>query len=124
MRECIRCHENKELSMFEGGRKLCKKCKNKDRMVYFRGNYDRQLRAKQTREVKRKYGITIDEAEERWSRACEICGTTSSKMCIDHNHKTGNLRGTLCSSCNLTVGKFSDDISKLRKAIAYLERYN
>jgi hypothetical protein len=64
---------------------------------------------------------------------CEICGTRSSEvdcsvtgqsktrsLCIDHDHKTGKLRGVLCVNCNSGLGHFKDDTGLLEKAISYL----
>lgn len=54
---------------------------------------------------------------------CEICGEKENKkkLCIDHNHETGELRGILCSKCNSALGLFKDNIENLKKAIEYLE---
>lgn len=41
-------------------------------------------------------------------------------MPIDHCHKTGKIRGILCSRCNTALGGFNDDIKLLDKAINYL----
>jgi hypothetical protein len=56
---------------------------------------------------------------------CAICGRDLStlppkKVHIDHDHKTGIVRGILCHWCNLGIGKFKDDPSALRRAFAYI----
>lgn len=54
---------------------------------------------------------------------CTICGDLSTNgKChsIDHDHKTGQIRGVLCSSCNLGLGKFKDDPQLLEFARIYL----
>ncbi len=57
---------------------------------------------------------------------CPIChkrtivGVTS-KIVLDHNHKTGEVRGWMCDSCNTGIGRFKDDIKILQRAIKYLE---
>jgi len=50
---------------------------------------------------------------------CEICGE-SNNLCWDHNHATGEFRGTLCSRCNTAIGMFDDDHKKLLSAARYL----
>ena len=57
---------------------------------------------------------------------CPICEKVTiaglSKIVIDHNHKTGNVRGFLCESCNTGLGRFKDDVKILRNAIKWLEK--
>lgn len=51
---------------------------------------------------------------------CVICGLASSKLVVDHCHKTGSVRGALCGECNLGLGKFKDDPQLLEFARIYL----
>lgn len=57
---------------------------------------------------------------------CAICGDLMSgkSMHHDHDHKTGEWRGWLCHWCNTGIGMFRDDISRLRNAISYLQKYS
>lgn len=60
--------------------------------------------------------------EARELRECIICGEAQEKqLAIDHDHKTGHVRGALCSRCNLGLGHFRDDPELLRLAAYYLE---
>ena len=57
---------------------------------------------------------------------CPICGKITvpgltSKVVLDHDHKTGKARTWICDSCNTGIGRFKDDIELLRNAIKYLE---
>ena len=45
-------------------------------------------------------------------------------MHIDHNHETGQLRGTLCDHCNRGIGSLQDSSHILRLAADYIDRYN
>lgn len=40
--------------------------------------------------------------------------------CIDHDHKTGKVRGLLCRNCNLALGNTKDNKATLRRLMAYL----
>ena len=42
------------------------------------------------------------------------------KMPVDHDHKTGRIRGLLCSRCNTAIGLMQDDADILQSAINYL----
>jgi transcription elongation factor Elf1 len=65
--------------------------------------------------------VDITKALEAKNLAeCIICGKETSVV-IDHDHKTGDVRGGLCSNCNLGLGHFKDDPELLRLAALYLE---
>ena len=61
---------------------------------------------------------------------CAICGNAESRarrgnayeLSADHDHASGEIRGLLCSNCNLGIGHLRHDMNVLRLAIAYLER--
>lgn len=69
--------------------------------------------------------------------ACAICarafgGMPQMLVHVDHSHgccpqgrqTCGECnRGILCKDCNVGIGSFMDDPSRLRAAAAYLERY-
>jgi hypothetical protein len=59
---------------------------------------------------------------------CAICGKTIKEngkaLAIDHDHKTGNVRALLCSTCNLMLGFANDNLDVLKKAVEYLEKHN
>jgi hypothetical protein len=42
---------------------------------------------------------------------------------IDHCHKRNIVRGILCWPCNTAIGKFGEDVERIRKAADYVERY-
>lgn len=73
-----------------------------------------------------KYGITVPEYEamaKDQQGVCAICnGTNASgkRLAIDHNHKTGAVRGLLCDLCNRGLGMFQDDLLLLNGAAKYL----
>lgn len=83
------------------------------------GNCTPQQRLNQRKvDAKRKYGLSLEEADYLRKQPCEICGMLAKKMCIDHKiPKT--YRGVLCQQCNTRLGWFerlSDTI------LSYVER--
>lgn len=80
----------------------------------------------------RTFGITIEDYKqmnEEQGGKCAICGSEigdamGNRLYVDHNHKTGKVRGLLCSDCNFGIGKFRDSPELMKKAIRYLEESN
>jgi len=86
---------------------------------------EKGIRARRNRHLRAKYGITLAEYEQLFksqNQACAICGYqgTTRKFHLDHNHRTGNVRGILCNPCNGAIGLMQDDTKRLQQAIEYL----
>ena len=110
-RVCSDCKEDKLLEEFPrdksrkyGRQYICKPCSHK-------------------RNRKQKYGLTDEEFTSMVESTphCPICGS-EEPLVIDHDHSTGKVRGLICDSCNLGLGKFMDNIQSLKNAIKYLEQ--
>jgi hypothetical protein len=74
------------------------------------------------RELKRKYKITLEEKNkmlEDQGGCCSICDEVMKKPCVDHNHKTGQVRELLCDPCNKAFGLFRENPRLLEKAAMY-----
>lgn len=79
--------------------------------------------------IRTKYGITLEEYEERLNKqkyTCAICKTSDPgdgvrQFSVDHDHATGEVRGLLCRSCNSGLGHFKDNVNFLAVAIDYLK---
>lgn len=64
---------------------------------------------------------------------CAICGKHDSergkhRFHVDHDHRfargdRAGVRGILCHDCNTSIGKLGDNIPGLKRALAYLERF-
>lgn len=74
------------------------------------------------------YGITMADYEvilASQNNCCAICSKTPQesgrRLYVDHNHKTGVVRGLLCINCNSAIGKLGDSVALLKNAIQYLE---
>lgn len=104
--------------------------RNKDRANLWtrearRRNPTKFSRQAWTGHIKHKYGIGPREFHAMLvsqGGVCAICGGTSGRkrMCIDHDHKTGRIRGLLCGLCNAMLGHGRDNVELFHKAIEYL----
>jgi ERCC4-type nuclease len=75
----------------------------------------------------KKYGITQEQYNELYNKQegkCAICKKHQSELKqalgVDHNHKTGKIRGLLCSKCNRGLGYFNDNKDIVNSAGNYL----
>jgi len=60
-------------------------------------------------------------------RAIQEIASKGQKMLkswvLDHCHDTETFRGWLCFNCNTGLGAFKDDLTKVKKAVEYLEKH-
>lgn len=146
---CPKCGKEKktENDLIKGVRKRqCKQCVKEWHAAHYRRPDVKLKHAQQGRDwraankhrdaeyslkslLKTKYGLTVGEYYELLEHqggVCAICGSASSKrsksgrLFVDHDHKTGRVRGLLCHRCNLAVGWHEDDPSRADAIRTYL----
>lgn len=113
----------------------CKKCRAEYAKAY-RANHKEKIRNKQ-RDIKYRelYGISLEDYNailEKQNNKCACCGTASpskspdkwTNFCVDHCHLTGEVRGLLCNSCNIGIGKLGDNLDGVLKAVSYLSSFH
>jgi len=148
LHECSWCKKKKEWGEFylrtkpskRTGQRLrysqCKECHRERR----RDDYPRIRKREVDWRLRYKYGIDLGEYKKMLKAqggTCMICnekghirkkdsrkgkGGTRVPLSVDHNHKTGKIRGLLCLNCNTGIGHFKDDVDVMKKAIKYLEK--
>jgi hypothetical protein len=107
---------------------------HKERVIQ---NPETARRNQRSYSLRRRHGISIeqyDEMLEKEDAKCAICRLVDVKpkngkqhllyghnLTVDHNHKTGVIRGLLCWKCNIALGHFNDDLALLRMAVKYME---
>lgn len=72
---------------------------------------------------RRRYGLEPEAFEKMMADQggkCWICGKPLVKPTVDHDHKTGKVRGLLCVPCNRGLG-YLETVGWLDKALHYLE---
>lgn len=96
--------------------------RRKEARKYYKKNYDKVL--------KRLYGIELEQYEALLSKQngkCAICEgppTKGKKLCVDHDHQTGAVRGLLCHDCNVAIGKFKESEMIVKKAAFYMQSHS
>ena len=127
---CTKCKEIKPLTEFDRGgyrdgklrmKYTCKVC-----MKSVRKTYNKKIPYTW---ISKRYNVSLEVAKELYLRSmqtCDICGTswngTKERLCVDHCHTTGKVRGILCKHCNHILGQSRDSIQTLQSEIVYLER--
>lgn len=91
------------------------------RREYYYKNHDRERMRRRIASWKQQ-GITITVSEwkalfEKQKNRCAICDRHSSEfkksLAVDHDHKTGRVRGLLCFSCNRYLVQMFEKYSHL-----------
>lgn len=128
LQTCPKCGQEKPSDNFYHYKRACKSCLLEKQRRYrnSRPNFHR------VHNLKQRYGITTDEYQSILAHqnfTCAICEveishaleyTAKRSVVVDHNHETGEVRGILCSKCNLVLGHARESTDILYRAIVYL----
>lgn len=73
------------------------------------------------------YGFTLADYDAMLAAqggGCAVCEAPpgARALHVDHDHRTGEVRGLLCNNCNQGLGRFNDDPDRLIAAAMYLAR--
>lgn len=125
--------------------RVCTKCKIYKKWIEFGfASKSRTGRSARCDECRRKEQKKRGDAYKAWQRYglldteyqdlmktqnCAVCdcilidgNTSPNARHLDHDHKTGKVRGVLCSRCNKGIGLFDDNVERLIQAAEYLKR--
>ena len=129
MKTCRKCGYTGE--DFPHNRLICTPCRSAENKMYHhkRGKEVNGMRYFRNK-LKREFDITVEDYEAlmvKQNNVCAICeepDPQGQRLAVDHNHKTGKVRGLLCGRCNKALGSFKEDPEIIEAAIAYLEKWN
>lgn len=121
-------------------KKICNICHKLLNTVEFAKNQNaknnRSVRRPSCKECRKQLeGVNVTQSEKiKWQKSkpvnepfeCPVCAKRTiagitSKVVLEHDHRSGNVRGWVCDSCNTGIGRFKDDIGLLKRAIKFLE---
>lgn len=130
---CKGCRVEKHVSEFPkdksdylGIGSLCFPCNRAHAKSWRLRNIEKFKTTNKNAHLLRKYGLTRETFDALLSSQgyrCAICRTSLEAYrhtCVDHNHKTGAVRGILCRPCNSGIGQLRDNPKILRAALKYL----
>ena len=107
-------------------RSYCKQCSTEYHRQWRHANRHRTPIYDRRHHIKHLYGLTevrYQEMFEAQDGRCAICGRSEDvRLAVDHDAKTGEVRGLLCKACNLGIGSLDHDPERLRLAAEYLQR--
>lgn len=83
--------------------------------------------------LRKAFGISIEEYNclvQKQNGVCAICGKPETAkykgkpkaLAVDHDHKTGEIRGLLCMRCNVEAG-IIENKGRLTMILSYLENH-
>lgn len=107
---------------------VCKPCHAAYMKEHVKKNPEHYKLVSRRARTKLRYGLTLEQYEEMFSRqngVCAICGKPPSpkrRLHVDHNHRTGQVRGLLCRQCNVWL-HVAEDIELLTKLNTYLSLF-
>ena len=123
--EELRCQVNR--NKCDGKKRAARKQENVVESARRSKNFTRNRRLR----LKYHFGLSLDDYDamlKKQDGCCGICGEHYSafdiNLAVDHDHRTGQVRGLLCSHCNLLLGYWEKmlETNFKAKAKAYLSR--
>lgn len=141
MKQCSKCKITKDTSEFypivgnpDGLDYSCKDCirqRNRDAYWSKRADQHERTAARQWQNrLRREYGITVEDYDAMLlaqGGVCAVCGLNERpragrvhRLCVDHDHATGRVRGLLCKECNRAEGHLQGDPNRALALAAYM----
>lgn len=116
-RICKKCRRLLPIDAFERNRPSVWRSECKECRAYKKGIPAKVRREYETKHPKPQIG------EEFYCKVCERTLTiqTTRDVNLDHDHKTGKIRGYICNRCNTGLGNFDDNITILKRAIEWIK---
>jgi hypothetical protein len=88
-------------------------------------------------QLEQRFGLSIEKYNamlRAQGGVCAICRQperrvhprtkTPHALSVDHNHRTGEIRGLLCHWCNAALGLVGDDASRMLELALYLDGHS
>lgn len=149
-RQCHKCNVTMPIDMFQlynagRRRRTCRLCRNAQQRALEEKRINNSTPEYQEYLAKRReqanfsrinslYSLSQDEYDQMFIDQCGVCAICSKeetrtrngktlRLCIDHDAETGQIRGLLCSRCNVAIGMMGHDPVLVSEAVNYLLKY-
>ncbi len=118
---CTRGHDSDLYRKMPNGVYVCLGCKRENAQKYRR----KDIKKHNLKNRVKRYGMNIEDYNEMRNKQNGCCAICKSQIVletsrIDHDHRTGKVRGLLCVSCNTGIGLLKDSPQIMKNAISYL----
>ena len=79
--------------------------------------------------LKRRYGLSLADYDKMYQQqigGCAICtkrslNSTGKRLAVDHNHRTNQVRGLLCSRCNAYLAWYEEFAAQINDYLLLTE---
>jgi hypothetical protein len=127
-KQCSACNEFKHISKDYGfhpqgfmcTRSFCHECRKLRGRKYYADNKVKDNHRKRNWVLRNQYNLSREEYDEMAKNGCQSCGEKTSRLCVDHDHGTGKVRGILCTGCNTALGSLKDNEDLILKLASYI----
>ena len=138
LKYCPKCKQTKDIKEFyktkhnKGRASQCIECSKDIRRnipkKQIHGYYMNRKEKQWENKLIRNFGINATEYYKllkQQNNKCAICKNEykegNKKLAVDHCHKTGKIRGLLCSNCNPALGFLKEDLNIIKNLVRYIK---
>lgn len=125
--QCVPCQRASRRTSYRRGDGAIRRSRQK---IYWAKLSKEERVKRQRRYTLSVHGVTpqqFDKLLKKQKGLCALCkqeptGKRTKVLQVDHDHKTGKIRGLLCNECNTALGRLGDDVKGLNRALKYLKK--
>lgn len=118
---CATCLKTKPIGDFPSGNKKSKS-NEAYKYAYCKECHSERERSRRLFALYRITSVEYDTILAYQGGVCAICKRppTGNRLSVDHDHKTGMIRGLICWTCNRALGLLRDKLSSVQALVEYL----
>lgn len=119
---CIRC-KVRPMAYPDSNNHWCKECLAETRKAHYNADKIRD------RNLRQNYrGFTSSDYDALFTKQGGVCASCNKRqkqpLHVDHDHKTGMVRGLLCSGCNTALGHLQDSPVIIQSLLHYVLQHS